>query len=105
MRQKSEILAHSPMLGQMKGGNFKMERRIILWIVIGALFLFSLYFAFQAGATTGQSVNSASSSGSGSIDTTGWTENEVMNYEMHGIVPARVGTTSTASSGGMVGGC
>ena len=103
MRQKSEILAHSPMLGQMKGGNLKMERRIALWIVIGALFLFSLYFAFQAGATTGQSVSS--SSNSGSIDTTGWTENEIMNYEMHGTIPARVGTTSTASSGGMVGGC
>lgn len=103
MRQKSEILAHSPMLGQMKGGNFKMERRIILWVVIGALFLFSLYFAFQAGSTTGQSVSSASSSGS--LDTTGWTENEIMNYEMHGTIPARVGSASTSSSGGMVGGC
>ena len=38
----------------------------------------------------------------GSIDTTGWTENEKMNYDMHGTIPARFGG---GSSGGMVGGC
>ena len=81
-----------------------MERRMVLWAVIGVLFLVALYLVFQAGVT-GASVNTGSKSGA--IDTTGWTENEIMNYEMHGIIPARAGTTgaSTASSGGMVGGC
>ena len=44
---------------------------------------------------------------SGKIDTTGWTANELMNYVMHGTIPARAGSSdsSTGSSGGMVGGC
>lgn len=86
----------------MKGGDFKMERRMVLWAVIGILFIFALYLVFQAGVT-GASVNTGSSSGD--IDTTGWTENEIMNYEMHGIIPAGAGSASTGSSGGMVGGC
>ena len=41
----------------------------------------------------------------GKIDTTGWTTNEIMNYEMHGTIPARAGKISatTGASGGMVG--
>jgi len=82
-----------------------MERRIVLWMTIGALFLFALYFVFQAGTITGKSV--ASTDGQGVIDKTGWTENEIMNYEMHGTIPARLGKTSASAStsGGMVGGC
>ena len=77
-----------------------MDKKIIMWVVIGALFLVALYLVFQAGSgSTGKSVSS-----SGSIDTTGWTEDEIMNYEMHGIIPAGAGSAST-SSGGMVGGC
>ena len=72
MRQKSKILAHSPMLGQMKGGNFKMERRMMLWIAVGVLFLVALYLIFQTGSnfgaesigsTTNAAANAASSSG------------------------------------------
>ncbi len=50
---------------------------------------------------TGQSVATG-----GAVDTTGWTENEIMNYNMHGIVPARLqqgGAQQPASKG--VGGC
>ncbi|MEK6829973.1 MAG: hypothetical protein AABY15_07695 [Nanoarchaeota archaeon] len=76
-----------------------MEKRIVLWTVIGVLFVVALFLTFKATAL--------SAGGSGKLDTTGWTENELMNYEMHGTVPARLGTTmaSTGSSGGMVGGC
>jgi len=42
--------------------------------------------------------------GSENIDTSGWTANEIMNYEMHGIIPARAGGSS-GSPGQMVGGC
>ena len=77
MRQKSKILAHSPMLGQMKGGNFKMERRMMLWIAVGVLFLVALYFVFQAGS--GVAIQSAG--------------------------PVTSPATSAASSSGMVGGC
>lgn len=77
-----------------------MNKKIIIWIVIGALFLVALYLIFQAGAGTTGNVTK-----SGKLDTTGWTENEIMNYEMHGTIPARAGSSSSSSSGGMVGGC
>ena len=61
----------------MKGGNFKMERRIVIWAVIGILFLVALYFVFQAGSDAA-------------------TQN---------IGPATSSAASAASSSGMVGGC
>ncbi len=83
-----------------------MDRKFLMWIVIGILFLAVLFLTFKAnslGSTTGNSVD-------GKIDTTGWTENELMNYEMHGVIPARfqgtgAASSSSGSSGGMVGGC
>ncbi|HIH20650.1 MAG TPA: hypothetical protein VJI71_00405 [Candidatus Norongarragalinales archaeon] len=65
---------------------------------------------FKASAI---STSSGSPASSGSIDTSGWSEDEKMNYEMHGIIPARVQqSTSSGSAGGvlanapdMVGGC
>ncbi len=75
-----------------------MKRQTMLWIVIGILFIVALYLVFQAGAT-------GNVSKSGKLDTTGWTENEIMNYEMHGTIPARASEGATSSSGGMVGGC
>ncbi len=78
-----------------------MERKIILWIVIAVLFIAVLFLVFKVSKSTGNAVSN------GEIDMSGWTENEKMNYEMHGVIPARVqGSTSKASSGsGMVGGC
>ena len=49
----------------MKGGNFKMENKTILWAVIGIIFLFALYLVFQAGSGAAtQSIGSATSSAS-----------------------------------------
>jgi len=54
-------------------------------------------------STTGMAT---ANSGSGAIDTSGWTENEKMNYDMHGIIPARFQRGSPSGAGaGMVGGC
>ena len=53
-----------------------MDKKIIMWAVIGVLFLVALYLVFQAGSSATNSTGSA-------IDTTGWTEDEIMNYEMH----------------------
>ncbi|HKZ49705.1 MAG TPA: hypothetical protein VJ110_01750, partial [Candidatus Nanoarchaeia archaeon] len=48
----------------------------------------------------------AVSTGDGQIDTTGWTADEIMNYEMHGVIPARASGGSTAKPAStMVGGC
>lgn len=80
-----------------------MEKRIIVWTIIGVLFLAALFLTFRA-TSTGASIGAG-----GKIDTTGWTANELMNYEMHGIIPARASSggssRSGGSSGGMVGGC
>ena len=72
-----------------------------MWVVIGVLFLAVLFLTFKASSLTGNATSS------GEIDTTGWTENEKMNYEMHGTIPARIQQTSGSSSAssGMVGGC
>lgn len=68
-------------LSKMKGGkNIIMEKRIIMWIVIGALFLAVLYLTFKAGGpSVGVAANIAQSTGSAG--------------------------SAAASSGGMVGGC
>jgi hypothetical protein len=66
-------------------------KNVILWIVIAVLALAVVYMIFF-------------NEESGKIDTTGWTANEIMNYEMHGTIPARAGISSGSSSG-MVGGC
>ncbi len=79
-------------------------------IIIGAIALLVFGFVFQASQInslknkiTGNVVNS-----NGQLDTTGWTENEKMNYEHHGTIPARLqgkNVQSQPSSSGMVGGC
>ena len=76
-------------------------QKTVLWVIIGILLLAVIYTVFFKSPATGNSVNSNSQ-----IDTSGWTENEIMNYEMHGTIPARFqGQVATTSGTGMVGGC
>ena len=88
--------------GEMKGGN-KMEinRNTLMWIIIGILILVVIFFMFKTSSLVTGKVNA------GQIDTTGWTANEKMNYEMHGIIPTRVqgSAPSTSAGAGMGGGC
>lgn len=79
----------------------EINKTTLMWVVIGILILAVIFLTFKV--TT---IGKASATGN-AIDTTGWTDNEIMNYEMHGTIPARVkGSRSSASSGsGMVGGC
>lgn len=44
-------------------------------------------------------------SASANIDTRGWTSDEIMNYEMHGTIPARISSGAAAGAPTMVGGC
>jgi len=75
--------------------------KAVLWIIIGVLLVAVIYTVFFKISATGNSVNS-----NGQIDTSGWTENEIMNYEMHGTIPARLqGQVATTGGTGMVGGC
>ena len=82
-----------------------MNKNTLMWVVIGVLFLSVLFLTYKASSLTGNAV----AGDSGKLDTSGWSENEKMNYEMHGTIPARLQgkvSASDASSGtGMVGGC
>lgn len=76
----------------------------INYVIIGVLVLLLVMSSVQA-----VKINKIKSAGvniganTGALDTTGWTADEIMNYEMHGTIPARVGGGSSGS--GMVGGC
>ena len=72
----------------------KIKKKTMLWIVIGILLIMTIFLTIKT--------SSIGAGGTGKIDTTGWTANDIMNYEMHGTVPAKASSTA---SGGMVGGC
>ncbi|MBS3065898.1 hypothetical protein J4229_02520 [Candidatus Pacearchaeota archaeon] len=80
----------------------EIKKSTLLWIVIGILLITTIFLTIKASSigTTGAATT---------IDTTGWTADELMNYEMHGIVPARASASSSSSASGvssqMVGGC
>ena len=79
----------------------EIKKNTMIWIFIGVLFLAVLFLTFKASSLTGNATNT------GKLDTTSWTANEKMNYEMHGTIPARIASKSSASTAGagMVGGC
>ena len=80
----------------------EIKKSTMMWIIIGVLFLSVLFFMYKASSLNGNAVSD------GKLDTTGWSENEKMNYDMHGTIPARLQgkVASSASSGSdMVGGC
>jgi len=83
----------------------EIRKNTLLWIAIGTLFLAVLFLTYKASNLTGNAVDGSS----GKLDMADWTENEKMNYEMHGTVPARlqgkVSSSSASSGSGMVGGC
>ncbi|MBS3163527.1 hypothetical protein J4427_02450 [Candidatus Woesearchaeota archaeon] len=82
-----------------------METKHIL-MVFGALVVLLVLFQFYQINTLKNSITGGAVSGK--MDTSGWTQNEIMNYEMHGTIPARAQGSagqSSPSSSGMVGGC
>ena len=81
-----------------------METKNMMWGVMAVLLIAVLFTSFIGPAITGRAASTVASGGK--LDTSGWTENEKMNYEMHGTIPARVKSSASSSSGsGMVGGC
>ena len=75
----------------------EINKKTMLWIVIGMLLILVIFSTYKQSTLNGNLV-------SGKLDTSGWTENEKMNYEMHGTIPARVSNSASAYSN-MVGGC
>ena len=78
-----------------------MEKNILMLAAIGMLFLAALFLTYKVSNITGNTISA------NVIDTTSWTANEIMNYEMHGTIPARAQSSSSSRSTGlgMVGGC
>jgi len=87
-----------------------MKAEYIISAVLIVLVVISVTQIFQISSLKNEISEKNAISGnavsiSGGIDTAGWTENEKMNYEMHGVIPARVEGSSPSSGSGMVGGC
>lgn len=87
----------------------KMNINYLIIGILVVLLVMSSVQAFQINKIKSAGTN-AGTTNTGALDTTGWTENEIMNYEMHGTIPSRVAGSagSQAASGagsGMVGGC
>ena len=77
-------------------------KNTIMWIAIGVLFVTTLFLTFKTSSITSATIQADNEK----IDTRGWTENEIMNYEMHGTIPARTSRSAFVSnSNQMVGGC
>lgn len=81
-----------------------MKTEYIIPAVLIVLVVVSVIQTFQIDSLK-NSISGGAVGVSSGIDTAGWTEDEKMNYEMHGIIPARVGGSSSSSGSGMVGGC
>lgn len=82
-----------------------MNTQAILVVVLAVVLVLAAFQTIEIGSIKSKLTGNAVASASGSIDTTGWTANEIMNYEMHGVIPARAGGSSSSSGSGMVGGC
>jgi len=87
--------------------NNKMQKYLLV-IMVGIVLLMSVVQSFQINAF--KSINpknlnqvSSNAAGTGSVDVSGWTEDEKMMYEHHGVLPERL--QSNPQSSNMVGGC
>ena len=77
-------------------------KKYLLTGIIAFVLILSVVQYFQI-----RSLKDNIGSGTDSLDMSSWTADEKMNYEMHGIVPARSqgGAAQSQSSNNMVGGC
>lgn len=77
----------------------KANMKVILWVIIAVLLVFVAFFVYKdRKSLDAQSI--------GIDDLSSWTADEKMQYEHHGILPARLeGKVLQQKSSGMVGGC
>ena len=76
-------------------------KNIVLVGMVVAVLLLSLVQSFQIRTIKSQ-MTGDSIKNTGIIDTAGWTDDEKMQYEHHGILPARLRQTKQTSQ---VGSC
>ena len=84
-----------------------METNKIVLAVLVLLVVFAAFQEFQISSFKKNTGNTVTGNVvQGQIDMTGWTENEKMEYEHHGTLPARLrGSNVQQQSSQMVGGC
>ena len=85
-----------------------MEMNKIIIGVVALLFVFSVVQMVQMGSLKGELTAGSAVTGAvtGILDTSSFTADELMNYEMHGLIPARFQSASApAQAPTMVGGC
>ena len=68
---KSETMKNHLPESQMKGGEIKMNKRIVLWIVIGILFLAVLYLTFKVNTLDVNAVQSAGAAAQSAASSSG----------------------------------
>ena len=72
---------------------------VAIFLVIAIFQTVQIYNIKDSNKVTGNAVSS------GSIDTSTMTENEKMNYEMHGTIPARFSGSAQNNPPQQVGSC
>jgi len=81
---------------------------VLLAVVVSFVGIQTYQISELKNPITGNTVSTATNN-AGTVDMTGWTENEKMNYEMHGTIPSKAASRGGSSQGaagtGMVGGC
>lgn len=82
-------------------------QKYLLVMMVGAVLVLSIMQSFQIISLKNSKISSQISAAavSGQIDMTGWTEDEKMMYEHHGVLPSKAQTGAKAPSSNMVGGC
>lgn len=84
-----------------------MNKNILIGAVVAIFLVIAIFQTVQIySLKTGKSNTATGNVATGgAINMDGWTENEKMNYDMHGTIPARIQGTQPSSGSGMVGGC
>ena len=86
-----------------KEGSKNNMKQYIMLAAVGLLLIAVVVQSFQISALKARPAAASGITGN-AVDMSGWTENEKMNYEHHGTLPARVQGGAPAPSA-MVGGC
>ncbi len=84
-----------------------MNTQIVTIVLLAVMVSFVGIQTYQINALKESITGNAVVSSTGALDMTGWSEDEKMNYDMHGIIPSRAKTSvgSSSSVPTMVGGC
>ena len=85
-----------------KGNERVGIKNFVIVGIVAAVLLLSIVQSFQIKSIKNQMTGNAVSN-NGAIDTSGWTDDEKMQYEHHGILPARLQQNAKQTS--QVGSC